>query len=134
MTRDEMTVDEKPLAEAGVPEVLLKLAGRLVAAAGEAGLSKAEILPRVRVVAADPEEHLEDPHFGRLAQAMVAQAKRDRTAELATRKIEASWLQWGSDIDPKAVAQMQAAMRLPVAAAGAAGGGGGRSFDAVEGE
>jgi len=119
MTRDEMTVDEKPLAEAGVPEVLLKLAGRLVAAAGAAGLSKAEILPRVRVVAADPEEHLEDPHFGRLAQAMVAQAKRDRTAELATRKIEAPWLQWGSDIDPKAVAQMQAAMRLPVAAAGA---------------
>jgi len=119
MTRDEMPADETSLAEAGVPELLLKLAGRLVTAAGEAGLSERDMLLRVRAVAADPHGHLEDPLFGRLAQAMAAQAKRSRQATLAARDSEAPWQQWGSDIDPKAVAQMQAAMRLPVAAAGA---------------
>jgi tRNA-splicing ligase RtcB len=119
MTRDEMTVDEKTLAEAGVPEVLLKLAGRLVLAAREAELAETEAMQRVRASVADPLGHSEDPHFGRLAQAISAQAKLSRQAAIVARETEAPWQQWGSDIDPKAVEQMRAAMRLPVAAAGA---------------
>jgi tRNA-splicing ligase RtcB len=119
MMRDETPINENSLAEAGVPEVLLKLTRRLMAAAGEAGLPMAELFPRVRAVATDPEGHVEDPHFGRLAEAMAAQAKHSRQAAVAARDTEAPWQQWGRDIDPKAVDQMQAAMRLPVAAAGA---------------
>lgn len=119
MTRDEMTVDEKTLAEAGVPEVLLKLAGRLVLAAREAELAETEAMQRVRASVADPLGHSEDPHFGRLARAISAQAKLSRQAAIVARETEAPWQQWGSDIDPKAVEQMRAAMRLPVAAAGA---------------
>jgi tRNA-splicing ligase RtcB len=119
MTRDHLTADEKSLADAGVPEVLFNLTKRLMAAAEEAGLPEEEMLPRVRAVAADPEGHLEDPHFGRLAQAISAQAKLSQQVAIAARETEAPWQQWGSDIDPKAVEQMRAAMRLPVAAAGA---------------
>ncbi len=88
-----------------------------VASAARAGMKKAALRRTVRHLAASPETYLDDEHFGPLAAKLVA---RDGDVDAyVPRKEPAPYRQWGHDVDPGAVRQMDDACSLPVAAVGA---------------
>ena len=70
----------------------------------------------LRAVAADPAAHVDDPHFGQVARALVAEASRPR---FQARTEPAPYRVWGEGLEPGAVQQLENAVRLPVAVAGA---------------
>lgn len=78
-------------------------------------MSKSALKRELQALVDAPSEHLTHPHFGRLAEAMAA-LQQDTFQE---REAPAPWQQWGDDLDPHAISQMQRACRLPVAVAGA---------------
>ncbi|MCP4661980.1 MAG: RtcB family protein, partial [bacterium] len=88
-----------------------------VAAAAAAGLGKSALRRRVRDLAAHPESFTDDELFGTLAAKLLARGKAGES--FMPRKTQAPYQQWGHDIDPQAIAQMENACSLPVAAIGA---------------
>jgi tRNA-splicing ligase RtcB len=107
----------RQLENLGVPAgAMVRLAIRLIGPAIEAGLPRHELRPRLKAVVEDPAAHTGDPHFGELARAMV-----EPRTQVATppRREPAPWKQFGIDLDPASIAQMQHACQLPVAVRGA---------------
>ena len=108
----------RDIARLGIPKgeakrKALKAAGK----ANEAGIDKAVIHETLGKVAADPESYLEDAIFGELAAVLATiNAARARYEE---RETPAAYRQWGADLEPGAIAQMENACKLPVAVAGA---------------
>ncbi len=96
---------------------LMKLTQRLMAEAAAAGLSKAEIRRELRSVVADPAGHRHHPRFAELAREIDLTPKP--RAAFRDRDEPAPWRQWGTDLDPESVQQMENACRLPVAVRGA---------------
>jgi tRNA-splicing ligase RtcB (3'-phosphate/5'-hydroxy nucleic acid ligase) len=94
---------------------------KTVAARLEAsGLEQEAILARLDAVRDDPSTFLEDSLMGGLAHAWLQRqtSKPPEREELRARALD--YAVWGRDqIDPAALAQMENALRLPVAAAGA---------------
>lgn len=87
-----------------------------------AGRDQAAILDRLSSVRQDPHEYLDHPILGSLAaeleRAVREKAEREQVPEL--REDPVPYRTWGAEgIDAAAVAQMDAAMRLPVSVAGA---------------
>ncbi|MEO1369986.1 MAG: RtcB family protein, partial [Acidobacteriota bacterium] len=83
----------------------------------QAGVKKALMRKRLQALVEQPERFFGDAHFGELARTL---AVSERAGDgYVPRKTLASYRQWGHDIDPKAVQQMQNACRIPVAARGA---------------
>lgn len=71
---------------------------------------------RLSEIAAAPERHVDDKHFGSLVETLLAfRGKHGFTP----RAEPAPYQTWGTDIDDLARGQMAAASRLPVAVAGA---------------
>ena len=97
---------------------LAKAAGQTLE---DAGLDQAAVLARLDAVRADPGTFLADPLLGVLARECIRRSAVDLTAlddELRAQPV--AYAAWGSDqIDASARAQMEYALRLPVAAAGA---------------
>ncbi|HEX9734113.1 MAG TPA: RtcB family protein [Thermoanaerobaculia bacterium] len=89
-----------------------------VAAAARAGLKKTALRRRVHDLAASPEAFLGDQHFGELAAKLVDRGGENADA-FVPRRSPAPYRQWGRDVDPEAVRQMENACALPVAARGA---------------
>lgn len=79
------------------------------------GLSAKKMSQSLKRVVDHPHNFVGDPHFGRLAQALVTR----RNTEFVERDRLAPWKQWGEGLEPEAVKQMRQACRLPVAVAGA---------------
>ncbi|MFN4242524.1 MAG: RtcB family protein [Tepidisphaerales bacterium] len=76
----------------------------------------AEAKRRLDEVLQRPEAALEDPLLGELARALVGRRRRT----FIPRETPAPYRVWGSEqIDPAALAQMEAAVRLPVSVGGA---------------
>jgi tRNA-splicing ligase RtcB len=97
----------------------------LAKAAGQAledrGLEQDAVLSRLDAVRSAPGDFLADPLFAALARECIRRAAADaepQPDELRTSAL--GYAVWGVEhIDPQAVAQMENALRLPVAAAGA---------------
>lgn len=110
-------MNAKSLARLGIPSRLVARTSGLVGAARRAGVPIEEVRRILAGIVAVPDDFLHDPHFGALAAEV--RDLRAGAATLRPRDEPLPWRQWGGDIDPAAVAQMKAAMRLPVAVAGA---------------
>jgi tRNA-splicing ligase RtcB len=122
----------RQLKRLGVPGgPTARLAVRLIGPALHRGVPKSELRHRIKAVVDDPAGHADDPNFGELAQALLE--RRDdrrrlrRVDEVVTRPAQARppreqpapYRQWGEDLDPVSVQQMETACRLPVAVRGA---------------
>jgi len=114
-------MNAKSLARMGIPAPLVPRAGWLVGEARRTGIDSDEIRRILAGLIAAPEAFAADPLFGPLATALAEhRAAVGAEAEAFRPRDEAlPWRQWGTGLEPEAVAQMEGAMRLPVAAAGA---------------
>jgi tRNA-splicing ligase RtcB len=98
----------RELKKLGLNGAQIRLTTTLCEQAGKAGLRAQAIRDAVSAVIADPSAHRDDPHFGALATMMTPGAFNDSGAP-------APWKQWGKDLDPQSIRQMENACRLPVA-------------------
>ncbi|MCX7805567.1 MAG: RtcB family protein [Planctomycetota bacterium] len=109
----------RELEDLGIPRHLKREAMGAISKASKAGMGHREIRIAMADVAANPDSYVEDPNFGELATALIeAGKKKDAALGYEPRKEPAPYRRWGSDDDPQAVRQMEAACRLPVAVAG----------------
>ena len=107
----------RDLVALGVPRSQVPLAGAALRSAALAGVKKGVQRKHLEAVLAAPADYLEDPHFATLARAL---SNLHQTRESFQQRAEpAPYRQWGTDIEPQSVRQMEHACRLPVAVAGA---------------
>jgi tRNA-splicing ligase RtcB len=108
----------RALLNLGVPKgELLKRTVLLCAEAGRAGLNAAAIRAAVTEVLRDPEAHTNHPQFAELAEGLLKKEDEVQPAEL--RAEQAPWLQWGENLEPQSIAQLNNACLLPIAVRGA---------------
>ncbi len=88
-----------------------------VKSAARAGYKKPALRRLLKDLAGNPGLFTEDEVFAVLAKKVIAQ--RAEAASFVPRRDQAPYQQWGDDIDPQAVRQMENACSLPVAACGA---------------
>ncbi|MFP4353879.1 MAG: RtcB family protein [Phycisphaerae bacterium] len=89
-----------------------------ISTASRAGIDKQSIRRQLQQVAAEPEEHLDDPFFAPLAARLIENpVAPDQTH--TPRSEPARWTRFGRDLDANSVEQMANACKLPVAVAGA---------------
>ncbi|HOE96847.1 MAG TPA: RtcB family protein [Candidatus Sumerlaeota bacterium] len=112
-------MNTKQMAKLGIPfGPPMREAVHAVAAAAQAGLKKkSDLAAAVAAVVARPEDYAADGLFGALARELLA--ARAAPPPFNDRPEPAPWRQWGTDLDPLSIGQMQQACRLPVAVAGA---------------
>ncbi len=114
-------MNDKQLAKLGLNSPAARSAARAcIVSARSEGMSSAQIKRRLRAVAVSPETHITDTVFASLAEVLTR--KSDRGAAVfcrKTREFNAPFRQWGTDLDPKALLQMQQACSLPVSVRGA---------------
>ena len=107
----------RQLQNLGVPAgEATRLAGRLIGPALAGGVDRRRLADYLRAVVASPGSHLDDPHFGPLARLLESGGAVEA---FVPRPTPAPYRQFGEDLDPASVAQMQHACELPVAARGA---------------
>lgn len=108
----------RDLSKIGIPfGEPMRAAIRAVAEAAKGGVKKSAIHAAVEEAVAQPELHTGDQHFGELARLLIESRKSPST--YFPRNEPAPHRQWGTDLEPGAVQQMQNACLLPVAVAGA---------------
>ncbi|MCA8960361.1 MAG: RtcB family protein [Planctomycetes bacterium] len=108
----------KDLAKLGVPKgPLTNQAISACQAAAESGVPKKELLRSIASVVASPGEFIEDPIFGNFARDFADYLAASERYE--GRASPAPYRQWGVDLEPQSVRQMENACRLPVAVRGA---------------
>lgn len=89
-------------------------------ACSRAGLGGSELLAAFGAVLARPEDFEQDEVFGELARALLAVESGGGAAGGGVRVgSPAPFRQWGRDLDPQSIAQMQRACELPVTVSGA---------------
>ena len=103
---------KRALQNLGLNSAQIQIAQRLCGQAASQGVNKRAVREALRAVVADPDAHLEDPHFAELAEILS-------TSRFKERSEPAPWAQWGEDLDANSIAQMRNACRLPVAYRGA---------------
>ena len=127
-----MTVKKRELIKLGMPPgEPIELAIEAIKQLAGAKYKKSAIREAMRSVATHPESYLDDELLGPLAKCLVdpdrragpveGRAPRDRghTGVWSSRAEPAVWRQWGENLDPNSIEQMERACRLPVAVAGA---------------
>jgi tRNA-splicing ligase RtcB len=108
----------RELKNLGVPAgEPLQVALRIVGLAKKSGLDVATIRDRVRELIADPEPFRSDETFGPLAAALLA--KKEAQDSFVPRAESAPYRQWGENLEPDSVRQLENACKLPVAVRGA---------------
>jgi tRNA-splicing ligase RtcB len=107
----------RELENLGIPRgEALRLAVKACSRSREMGLSRESLRAVIEGVIANPAGYLSDPLFDRLAAELSVTPKVRGFAE---REQPAPFGNWGLNLEPESVAQMQRACRLPVAVAGA---------------
>jgi tRNA-splicing ligase RtcB len=107
----------RELVNLGLPQgTTVSIAQAACAKAAKGGMSAKDVRETVRAVVSAPASYTNDPIFGDLAIALSTNVPKDAFVE---RGAPANFGNWGKDLEPEAVSQMQRACRLPVAAAGA---------------
>ncbi|HMO13778.1 MAG TPA: RtcB family protein [Pirellulaceae bacterium] len=107
-------MNKKQLIQLGIPADCVAVAIECVQFAAQSKTSSDKpkrVLPKV---AETPELYLNDPHFAKLAEAIVNYRRQAEQPEVAVE-----YRQWGSDIDTGAIEQIQDACRLPISVAAA---------------
>ena len=94
-----------------------RLALEAVGQARAAGLGNAVIRNRIRELAVDPVSFREDATFGELARELLA--KQEARSSYVARAEPAPYRQWGENLEPNSVRQLELACTLPVAVRGA---------------
>ena len=108
----------RELQKLGIPRgKTMTLTIELIARAMRSGFAKSKLRPTMVRIIASPGDHLDDPHFGSLARALLPENLPHD--EFVERAIPAPWKQWGKNLEKQSVEQMVNACRLPVAVAGA---------------
>ncbi len=108
----------RELLNMGIPKgEKARLALELVRSARDIGMKKSAIRKTIKHLIEDPSSYVEDPFWRELAEAMGEAVVR--TDPFVPREESAPWQQWGEDLDPKAIGQMENACALPVSVAGA---------------
>lgn len=102
----------RELENLGLNSAQVALAQRLCKKAADERWKKHQMRDAVLQVIADPEANLSHDIFGELAELLSTQ-------NFEERDVPAPWKQWGTDLDPGAIRQLQNACRLPVARRGA---------------
>ena len=83
----------------------------------ERGVELSEIQETLASIAEDPKSRLVDPVYGDLAALQIEY--KDHQDAYVPREVPAPYRQWGEDLEPHAVQQLQNACKLPVAVRGA---------------
>ncbi|MEN8162929.1 MAG: RtcB family protein [Acidobacteriota bacterium] len=110
----------RELLKLGLARKHLDLARTVIDRAVRSGLSKGRIRAEIRAVLADPAANIKHPQFAELASELApGGAEGSPENRWNERAEDAPWRQWGSDLEPQAVAQMANACRLPIAISGA---------------
>lgn len=91
----------------------ISLALQTVGKACEAGWDVAEVREMLEAIVDDPGAHTDHALFGDVAEAI------DGRVLFHERDEPAPWKQWGADLDPASLDQLDNACRLPVAVSGA---------------
>ena len=112
-------MNHRILESIGVPAGLVPLAAELAGEMRAAGVAEKKLRRQVAAAVRAPEEHQGDPFLGRLATALLTHEEPPPDPAFLPRERPTAWQQWGADIDPAAVRQMESAMQLSVAVAGA---------------
>lgn len=107
----------KTLKDLGCPQVMIKPLQKAARQAAASGWGKQRIRGALLGLLADPESQRDDPLFGALVQDLL-DTKKDPTS-FKEREKPAPWRQWGRDLEPASVKQMENACRLPIARRGA---------------
>lgn len=122
---DEEDMKPKELVALGIPRDCIDAAVQTIKETihSLAYGSKHKVEQALIKVVADPEQHVEDDCFGKLAKAMIASKVKteEETKNYANNPYGQAkgFAQWGDDIDPNAINQMKFASNLPVAVQGA---------------
>ena len=102
----------------GIPAgELVRVALKAVAEERKSGLGMSEMRERIRALVADAETFRNDATLGRLADALLA--RQEARASYAPRVESAPFRQWGQDLEPQSLQQLENACKLPVAVRGA---------------
>jgi len=80
-------------------------------------LNKTAICQKISDLSKNPQDFLDDEHFGQVAK-NLNQSKEAR-ATFVHREEPAAYQQWGTGLEPKAVEQMENACKLPISVRGA---------------
>ena len=107
----------RQLEKLGIPHTLTKPAKWAAQQAREAGRSLDEIRQTLKALAASPDEHVDDPIFGKLAQQVSLAQRHAQASSTAWRERDAPapFQEWGQDLEPESVKQIVGACRLPIA-------------------
>jgi tRNA-splicing ligase RtcB len=107
----------RDLLALGIPRETLPFATAATKAAARTGFKKGSLRRTLSELVDAPQDFLDDPIFGDLADNLI----HARSARLGftERPQPAPFDQWGQDLDPASLRQMENACRLPVAVAGA---------------
>jgi tRNA-splicing ligase RtcB len=104
-------MNARQLEKLGVPAECMKAAILAIQSAAEAGVLRSlNVKQTIQDVMARPDAHLDDPHFGSLAQAVLD------AGTPAPKKEPITYRTWGENgIDPASHVQMRQACALPMA-------------------
>ncbi len=80
-------------------------------------LNNAAICQKINDLAKNPSEYLEDEHFGQIAK--ILNESKEARATYVDRPEPAYYQRWGSDLEDKAIEQMENACKLPISICGA---------------
>ncbi len=113
-------MNDKKLAQIGiVAKEAQQAAHTCMGHAAQAGLTRKQIQKKLRAVARRPQTHLRDSLFAPLAEALTLRRAATGDAVSFSGGGNAAFKQWGDNLDPKSVEQMERACSLPVAVRGA---------------
>jgi tRNA-splicing ligase RtcB len=116
--RRQGTMKTRDLVRIGIPAgPCADLAKQIVQKAQAARRSVAAVNADLSRVAAAPASFVNDPHYGRLAEQLLAQSAAAGT--FVRRSPDAPYRIWGQNLEATAVEQLKNACKLPVAVAGA---------------
>ncbi len=112
-------MNKKVLKKLGIPKGHpLYLAKQATSAAQEQGMSKGELRRTLKKVVSHPHAFTEDPIFKELAATLLE--KEEASPPPAFEEQEpVPYRQWGSNLDPESIRQIERACRLPVSITGA---------------
>lgn len=80
-------------------------------------LNKMDICKKISALTKNPQEFIGDAHFGSIAQ--MLSSKQQAQAAFVPRPQPAGYQQWGTNLEPQAVQQMENACQLPISVCGA---------------
>ena len=114
MELGDKTVKVRELVHLGLTKPEAKIA---IDCCRNARISDKLVRPLVADLVAEPSNYVNDKVWSRVAKERIRIKSAQRS--FAIRKSPAPWRQWGKNIEPSSVGQLEAAVKLPVAIRGA---------------